>query len=249
MKNKIIIANWKMNKTIVETKSFINELFSQVNQTENTVVLCVPFTDLLAAKILLTNTNIALGAQNVHWEENGAFTGEISPGMIIEAGAKYVIVGHSERRKFFGDTDQTISKRLNAAINSGLTPVFCVGETLEEREKDLTKQVLKKQIEIGTGGISFSDISKVVIAYEPVWAIGTGKNATAEDADETIGHIREIIGNIYNEAVAEKLPVLYGGSMNEKNASELLSMKNIDGGLIGGASLDSAKFAKIVNYR
>ena len=249
MKNKIIVGNWKMNKTIVEAKSFINELLSQVIQTENTVALCVPFTDLLAAKILLANTNIALGAQNVHWEESGAFTGEISPSMLAEAGAKYVIVGHSERRKLFGDTDQTVNKRMNAAINFGLIPIFCVGETLEEREKDLTKQVLKRQIEIGTAEVSFSDIVKVVIAYEPVWAIGTGKNATAEDADETIGYIREIIGNIFNDTIAEKLPILYGGSMNENNAAELLSMNNIDGGLIGGASLDAAKFAKIVNYR
>ena len=246
MKNKFIAGNWKMNKTVAETKKFFDQLIPVVGGSKNTVVLCVPFTDLASAVQATENTNIAIGAQNVHWEESGAFTGEISAAMLTELGVKYVVIGHSERRQYFGETDETVSKRTKAALSAGLKPIVCVGETLEQREGGITEKVLSEQVKKGLDGVSAEDMKNVVIAYEPVWAIGTGKTATDEQANETIGFIRSVVKEVYGKETADELYILYGGSMNDKNAKGLLSMSEIDGGLIGGASLVPEKFEVIV---
>lgn len=246
MKNKFIAGNWKMNKTVAETKKFFDELIPVVAGSKNTVVLCVPFTDLASAVQATENTNIAIGAQNVHWAESGAFTGEISAAMLTELGVKYVVIGHSERRQYFGETDETVSKRTKAALSAGLKPIVCVGETLEQREGGITEKVLSEQVKKGLDGVSAEDMKNVVIAYEPVWAIGTGKTATDEQANETIGFIRSVVKEVYGKETADELYILYGGSMNDKNAKGLLSMSEIDGGLIGGASLVPEKFEVIV---
>ena len=246
MKNKFIAGNWKMNKTVAETKKFFDQLIPVVAGSKNTVVLCVPFTDLASAVQATKNTNIAIGAQNVHWAESGAFTGEISAAMLTELGVKYVVIGHSERRQYFGETDETVSKRTKAALSAGLKPIVCVGETLEQREGGITEKVLSEQVKKGLDGVSAEDMKNVVIAYEPVWAIGTGKTATDEQANETIGFIRSVVKEVYGKETADELYILYGGSMNDKNAKGLLSMSEIDGGLIGGASLVPEKFEVIV---
>ena len=246
MKNKFIAGNWKMNKTVAETKKFFDQLIPVVEGSKNTVVLCVPFTDLASAVQATENTNIAIGAQNVHWAESGAFTGEISAAMLVELGVKYVVIGHSERRQYFGETDETVSKRTKAALSAGLKPIVCVGETLEQREGGITEKVLSEQVKKGLDGVSAEDMKNVVIAYEPVWAIGTGKTATDEQANETIGFIRSVVKEVYGKETADELYILYGGSMNDKNAKGLLSMSEIDGGLIGGASLVPEKFEVIV---
>ncbi len=235
-----------MNKTVAETKKFFDELIPVVAGSKNTVVLCVPFTDLASAVQATENTNIAIGAQNVHWAESGAFTGEISAAMLTELGVKYVVIGHSERRQYFGETDETVSKRTKAALSAGLKPIVCVGETLEQREGGITEKVLSEQVKKGLDGVSAEDMKNVVIAYEPVWAIGTGKTATDEQANETIGFIRSVVKEVYGKETADELYILYGGSMNDKNAKGLLSMSEIDGGLIGGASLVPEKFEVIV---
>ena len=226
-----------MNKTVAETREFIKELIPLVKGANNRVALCVPFTDLAAAVEAAKGTNIGIGAQNVHWAESGAFTGEISAAMLKEAGVEYVVVGHSERRQYFGETDQTVLKRTLAALNAGLKPIVCVGETLAERESGKMQEVLKRQTEEGLKDVSAKQMQDVVIAYEPVWAIGTGKTATNEEANDAIGFIRSILANKFGNTVADATYIQYGGSMNEKNAADLLSMSEIDGGLIGGASL------------
>ena len=242
----IIAGNWKMNKTAAETTALINELKPLVAKSKPEVVVCVPFTDLDAAKTALEGSKIHLGAQNVAWADSGAFTGEISADMLLEKGVEYVIIGHSERRQYFGETNESVNKRTKQALNKGLKPIVCVGETLEEREKNRTKRVLKKQILEGFDGIT--DFTNIVIAYEPVWAIGTGKTATAEDANATIKYIRSVIGNNFGKEVAKALRIQYGGSMKPSNAKELMAERHIDGGLIGGASLKANDFAAIVNY-
>ena len=247
MKNKIIAGNWKMNKTIADTKALIGELIPLVADTNNTVIICVPLTDLATAVELTKGTNIHVGAQNCHFEKSGAFTGEISADMLKEMGVEYVIIGHSERRTYFGETDVTVNKRTLAALNAGLTAIVCVGETLAEREKNKTKRVLKKQVLEGLKDVT--DFSNIVIAYEPVWAIGTGKTATAEDANKTIGYIRSLVKKTWGAEVAKNLRIQYGGSMKPSNAKELMAMRNIDGGLIGGAALKAEDFAGIVNYK
>lgn len=249
MKNKFIAGNWKMNKTVAETREFIKELIPLVKGANNRVALCVPFTDLVAAVEVAKGTNIGIGAQNVHWAESGAFTGEISAAMLKEAGVEYVVVGHSERRQYFGETDQTVLKRTLAALNAGLKPIVCVGETLAERESGKMQEVLKRQTEEGLKDVSAKQMQDVVIAYEPVWAIGTGKTATNEEANDAIGFIRSILANKFGNTVADKTYIQYGGSMNEKNAADLLSMSEIDGGLIGGASLVPQKFQAIVKAK
>ena len=249
MKNKFIAGNWKMNKTIADTKAFINELIPLVAGANNRVVLCVPFTDLATAAELTKGTNIAIGAQNVHWAESGAFTGEISVNMLKELGVEYVVIGHSERRQYFGETDATVLKRTLAALAGGLKPIVCVGETLAEREGGLMEEVLKRQTLEGLAEVSAEQMADVVIAYEPVWAIGTGKTATNQEANDAIGYIRGILAQKYGNDVAEKVFIQYGGSMNEKNAGDLLSMPQIDGGLIGGASLVPEKFQAIVKAK
>lgn len=243
MKNKIIAGNWKMNKTRAETETLVKELLPLVADSRNTVVICVPYTDLYLAAELTRGTNVHVGAQNCHWKESGAFTGEIAPSMLKESGAEYVVIGHSERRTYFGETDETVLLRTKAALSAGLKPIVCIGETLAERQSGRTEEVLRRQITEG-----FKDISAdFVVAYEPVWAIGTGVTATNEQANETIGFIRGVFAEMYGRDFAEKLYILYGGSMNDANAEGLLGMSDVDGGLIGGASLVASKFAAIVH--
>ncbi len=247
MRKPIIAGNWKMNKTMAETKALITELAPMVADAECDVVVCVPFTDLMAAKKAVKGTNIKLGAQNIHWAESGAFTGEISANMLKELKVEYVIIGHSERRQYFGETDETVNKRTQAALAARLKPIVCVGETEQERENGLTEKVLYTQITEGLKGFKSKDFDKIVIAYEPVWAIGTGKTATAKDANETIGYIRSVLNKKFRGA-GDKVRIQYGGSMKPANCKELMAEEEIDGGLIGGASLKAADFAKIVNY-
>lgn len=238
-----------MNKTVAETREFIKELIPLVKGANNRVALCVPFTDLVAAVEAAKGTNIGIGAQNVHWAQSGAFTGEISADMLKEAGAEYVVIGHSERRQYFGETDQTVLMRTLAALSAGLKPIVCVGETLGERENGKMQQVLKRQTEEGLKDVSAEQMKDVTIAYEPVWAIGTGKTATNDEANDAIGYIRSILASKFGSAVAEETYIQYGGSMNEKNAADLLAMSEIDGGLIGGASLVPQKFQAIVKAK
>ena len=246
MRKPIIAGNWKMNNTASEGVALIEALKPLVKDADCEVVACVPAIDIPAVAQAIKGTNIALGAQNVHFAEKGAYTGEISANMLKEYGVKYVIIGHSERRQYFGETDETVNKRTLAALAAGLTPIVCIGESLEERETGKTEKVLDKQIVEGMKGID--DISKIVIAYEPIWAIGTGKTATAEQADETIGYIRKKLAEVFCPNCAAKVRIQYGGSMNAGNCKQLMAMEEIDGGLIGGASLKAADFAAIVNY-
>jgi len=238
-----------MNKTIAETKQFINELIPLVKDANNRVALCVPFTNLAIAVEMTKGTNIGIGAQNVHWAESGAFTGEISVNMLKELGVEYVVIGHSERRQYFGETDATVLKRTLAALAGGLKPIVCVGETLSEREGGLMEEVLKRQTLEGLAEVTAEQMADVVIAYEPVWAIGTGKTATNQEANDAIAYIRGILADKYGKEVADNVYIQYGGSMNEKNAADLLSMPQIDGGLIGGASLVPQKFEAIVKAK
>ena len=247
MRKKIIAGNWKMNKTASEAESFIKELAPLVKGAKCTVIACVPFTDLYAAVKAAKRTNIKIGAENLHYEKSGAFTGEISADMLVDLGVSYVIIGHSERRQYFGETDQTVNLKIKAALAAGLKPIVCVGELLSEREDNITNEVLWRQTKIAFKDVSAEDAKKIIIAYEPVWAIGTGKTATSEQADEACGSIRSCIASLYGKAVSNKIAIQYGGSMNAKNAAELLAKPNVDGGLIGGASLKSADFATIVS--
>lgn len=247
MRKPIIAGNWKMNKTATECRELVTALAPKVKNAACDVVICVPFTDIALAAELCKGTNIAVGAQNVAWADSGAFTGEISAAMLKEAGASYVIIGHSERRQYFGETDKTVNARLVKAIEYGLKPIVCVGETLAEREDGKTEQVCKTQVEGAFEGIAAQDAQNTVIAYEPVWAIGTGKTATNEQADETIGYIRSVVESLYGKAVADAVRIQYGGSMNAKNVDGLMAKPQIDGGLIGGASLKADDFAYIVN--
>ena len=246
MRKPIIAGNWKMNNTASEGVALVKAIAPLVKNASCDVVVCVPAIDIPAVSEALKGTNIGLGAENVHYAEKGAFTGEISAAMLKEYGVKYVIIGHSERRQYFGETDETVNKRTLTAIAAGLTPIVCIGESLEERETGKTEEVLARQIHEGMKNID--DITKIVIAYEPVWAIGTGKTATAEQANETIGFIRKTIGEMFCPKCAEALRIQYGGSMNAGNCKELMAMPEIDGGLIGGASLKAPDFAAIVNF-
>ena len=246
MRKPIIAGNWKMNNTASEGVALVKAIAPLVKNASCDVVVCVPAIDIPAVSGALKGTNIGLGAENVHYAEKGAFTGEISAAMLKEYGVKYVIIGHSERRQYFGETDETVNKRTLTAIAAGLTPIVCIGESLEERETGKTEEVLARQIHEGMKNIQ--DITKIVIAYEPVWAIGTGKTATAEQANETIGFIRKTIGEMFCPKCAEALRIQYGGSMNAGNCKELMAMPEIDGGLIGGASLKAPDFAAIVNF-
>jgi triosephosphate isomerase len=235
-----------MNNTAAETKELLEQLIPKVQDAKSEVVVCVPYTSLHTASQMLKNTNIGLGAQNVHWSDKGAFTGEISASMLLEMGVKYVIIGHSERRQYFGETDQTVNKRVIQALSNGLTPILCVGETEQQRLSGQTDEVNRRQLTIGLQDIYEEDAQKIVIAYEPVWAIGTGRTATEQDADETIGKIREMLSVMYSRDTALKIRIQYGGSMNSKNAQGLMAMPQIDGGLIGGASLKAEDFSLIV---
>ena len=242
----IIAGNWKMNKTPSETTALINEMKPLVADAGCKVVLCVPFVDIDAALKAADGSNIEIGAENCHFEKSGAFTGEVSAPMLKEMGVKYVIIGHSERRQYFGETDVTVNLRLKAALSEGLKVILCVGETLEQREQNITAELVAMQTKIALGGVSKADAANVIIAYEPVWAIGTGKTATADQAEEVCAIIRNVVADIYDTETAEAMTVQYGGSMNAKNADELLSKENVDGGLIGGASLKAEDFSIIV---
>ena len=246
MRKPIIAGNWKMNKTPVEGANLVNELKPLVQDAECDVVVCVPATDIYAVSEAVKGSNIHLGAQNVHFAESGAYTGEISADMLLALGVEYVIIGHSERRQYFGETDETVNKRTLTALNKGLIPIVCVGETLEERETGKTEEVLRRQTVEGLKGVE--DLTKLVIAYEPVWAIGTGRTATSEQANETIGFIRKVVAETFCPKCAAAVRIQYGGSMKGSNAKELMAQPEIDGGLIGGASLKAADFAQVVNY-
>ena len=248
MARKIIIAgNWKMNKSASEGKTLVEDLKGRVSSFNDVdIVVCPPFTTLAAVVKAAEGSNIKVGAQNVHWAENGAFTGEISAAMLKEAGAEYVIIGHSERRQYFGETDETVNKRLKAALAAGLKPIVCIGELLDEREGGKTEAVLDKQIKAGFAGLTPLDMNKIVIAYEPVWAIGTGKTATPEMAEETHAYIRKVLAGLFGGTTAEAIRIQYGGSMKADNAAELMKQPDIDGGLIGGASLKADSFADLI---
>lgn len=246
-KRKAIIAgNWKMNKTPKEAKELLNAITPLVKDAGCEVIACVPYVDLATALEATEGTNVKIGAENCHWAESGAFTGEISTGMLKEMGVEYVVLGHSERRQYFGETDETVNKRTKAALAAGLKPIVCVGELLWERECDITEEVIARQIKLDLFNVTEEELKNVVIAYEPVWAIGTGKTATADQAEEVCSFIRATIAKLYNQAAADAVTIQYGGSMNDGNADELLSKTNVDGGLIGGASLVAEKFATIV---
>lgn len=249
MRKPIIAGNWKMNKTVKEAVELIENLKPLVAKSKPEVVVCVPYTDLWAVSEAIKGSKIKLGAENVAWADSGAYTGEISAEMLKEIGVEYVIIGHSERRQYFGETDQSVNLRLKQALKSQLKPIVCVGETLTEREKNRTKKVLRKQILEGFNDINAEDFANIVIAYEPVWAIGTGKTATAEDANKTIGFIRNLVKKTWGAEVSKALRIQYGGSMKPSNAKELMAMRNIDGGLIGGAALKAEDFSAIVNYK
>lgn len=242
----VIAGNWKMNKTAAEAAELINELIPEVSGADCGVVICTPFTDLPVAVSKTAGTNIKVGAQNVHFEKSGAFTGEISADMLTELGVEYVVIGHSERRQYFGETDVTVNKRVTAALAAGLKVILCVGESKTEREQGITAELVALQTKIALMGVSEADLANVIIAYEPVWAIGTGLTATAEQAEDVCKGIREVVASLYSNSAAEALTIQYGGSMNAKNADELLAMPNIDGGLIGSASLKAPDFGAIV---
>lgn len=245
---KVVIAgNWKMNKNAEETKLLLSEIKEKLPKTDATILLCVPAINIGTAVDAVNGTNINIGAQNCHWEKSGAFTGEISADMLKSFGIKYAIVGHSERRQYFGETDETVNKRALACLRNDIHPVICVGENLEERENNITETVIRTQVEKALIDFTKDDIKNSIIAYEPVWAIGTGKTASAEQAEEVCKFIRTILTEIFDKETAQSVTIQYGGSMNAKNAKELLSMENIDGGLIGGASLKADDFATIVS--
>ena len=246
LRKAIIAGNWKMNKTPAQTTELINEMKPLVKDAGCEVVLCVPYVDIPAAIEAAKGSNIAIGAENVHFEKSGAFTGEISAEMLTELGVEYVIIGHSERRQYFGETDITVNKRTKAAIEAGLTAIVCVGEMLEDREQGITSELVAMQTKIALLGVSAEQMKKVVIAYEPVWAIGTGKTATAEQANEVCAVIRSTLASLYGDDVANATTIQYGGSMNAANADELVAQPDVDGGLIGGSSLKAQDFSVIV---
>ena len=248
MRRTVIAGNWKMNMTPSQTAAFIKELAPMVaGKDACDIVLCVPYIDIATAVEAAKGTNIKIGAENVHFEEKGAYTGEVAANMLTACGVKYVIIGHSERRQYFGETDETVNLRTKAALAAGMTVILCLGEVKEQRLAGITKEVVSMQTKLDLAGVTAEEMKRVIIAYEPVWAIGTGLTATPEQADETCGQIREALAELYGAEVAESTTIQYGGSMNEKNAAELLSKPNVDGGLIGGASLVAAKFTAIVD--
>lgn len=246
-RHKTIVGNWKMNKTPEEAERLINAIKFKLGEPACEVVLCVPFVDLHIATETTRGTEIKIGAQNCHFEQSGAYTGEISARMLKTLSVEYVILGHSERRAYFNENDEMISKKVKAALAEGLNVIFCVGETSQERELNVTSEKISLQVKAGLTGVSAEELQNVSVAYEPVWAIGTGKTATKELANEVCGEIRELLSSLYGERTASEVPILYGGSMNAENARDLLSMENIDGGLIGGASLDADEFLQIIN--
>ncbi len=246
LRKAVIAGNWKMNKIPAEAKVLIEEIAPLVKNAVCDVVVCVPYVDLCTALETTKGTNIHVGAENCHWEPSGAYTGEISAPMLKAMGVEYVIIGHSERRTYFGETDVTVNKRVRAALDNGLKVILCVGEYLEQREQGITAELVAMQVKIALGGVSAEELKNIIIAYEPVWAIGTGLTATADQAEEVCAQIRATLASLYCEDCANAVTIQYGGSMNAKNAKELLSKENVDGGLIGGASLKAPDFAAIV---
>lgn len=245
-RRRIIAGNWKMNKTPSEAKVLIDELLPLVKNDAVDVVFCVPAIDIMPAVEAVKGSNVSIGAENLYFEESGAYTGEISPGMLVDAGAKYVIIGHSERREYFAETDETVNKKVKKAFEHDLTPIICCGETLTQRKQGIYVDWIRMQIKIAFQDVTADQAKKAVIAYEPIWAIGTGETATADQAQEVCAAIRQVIGEVYDQATAEEIRIQYGGSMNAGNAAELLAKPDIDGGLIGGASL-KPDFGDIVN--
>ena len=248
MRRKVIAGNWKMNMLPGETINFIEQIAPMVKKSENEIILCVPFTDIFYAWHSLEGSNIKLGAQNMHWEESGAYTGEVSGQMLKSVGVEYVILGHSERRAYFAETDETVNKKIKAAFANELKPIVCVGESLDQREAGKTEEIITNQTEKALEGLTNEQIKNTIIAYEPIWAIGTGKTATAEDANNSIKAIRNKIESLYGKDVAQEVIIQYGGSVKSSNAKELFETSDIDGALVGGASLKPDEFAKIVNY-
>ncbi|HBG3258010.1 TPA: triose-phosphate isomerase [Clostridioides difficile] len=247
MRKPIIAGNWKMHKTIKEALEFVNEVKDKVNSNKVEAVICAPFTLLKDLKEATKGTNIKIGAQNMHFEEKGAFTGEVSPLMLKEIDMDYVVIGHSERRQYFNETDETVNKKVLKALEVGIDPILCVGETLEQREAGKTKDVCKVQVEKALENVLKDDLAKVVVAYEPIWAIGTGKTATAEDANDVISYIREVIKGLYGE-LANEVRIQYGGSVKPSNVAEIMGQSDIDGALVGGASLASNDYLDLVNF-
>ena len=246
MRKPMIAGNWKMHKTVDEAVSLAKEIRDGVGDIDHVeVVLCPPFTALGAVARAISGSNLSLGAQNMYWEEEGAYTGEISPRFLVDLGCGWVIIGHSERRKYFGELDEYVNRKTKAALKSGLKPIVCVGETLEEREKGVTEKVVETQVTGALTGLSPHDLEKLVIAYEPVWAIGTGRTASPSTANEVHTYIRQLITVLFNESTASEMRILYGGSVTPENISELISMAEIDGALVGGASLRASSFVDI----
>lgn len=248
MRKPIIAGNWKMHKTIAEAVEFVNEIKGKVNNTDVEAVICAPFTLLKDLKEATKGTPIKIGAQNMHYADNGAFTGEISAPMLKELDIDYVVLGHSERRQYFNETNETVNKKVLKALEAGIDPILCIGETLEEREADKTKDVCKVQTEKALENVTAEDMTKVVIAYEPIWAIGTGKTATAEQANDVIAYVREVVKGLYGEEISEEVRIQYGGSVKPSNVSEIMNQTDIDGALVGGASLQPADFTELVNF-
>ncbi len=246
MRKPIIAGNWKMNKTIKEGLEFIEEVKGQT-EGDVEVLVCAPFTLLKDLKLATKGTNIKIGAENMHYENSGAFTGEVAPANLVEIGMDYVIIGHSERREYYGETDETCNKKVLKAIEVGIYPILCCGETLEEREADKTMDKVKGQIVAGLAGVKAEDLAKVVIAYEPIWAIGTGKTATAEQANEVIAYIRQVVRDIYGD-LADQVRIQYGGSVKPANVAEIMGQSDIDGALVGGASLKPADFLGLLKF-
>lgn len=247
MRRKVIAGNWKMNKSPKDVEEFMERFPGLVSDTENEVILCVPFIDLCKAVKLSKGTNVKIGAQNMHFKDSGAYTGEISPKMLNDLNVEYVIIGHSERREYFNETDETVNLKIKAALTHDLKPIVCVGETLEQREAGITKEFVTGQVRNALKEITEDELKKIIIAYEPIWAIGTGKTASKEDANEVCKWIREELRALYG-GVADEIIIQYGGSVKSSNAKDLFEMSDIDGGLVGGASLEPEEFSKIVKY-
>ena len=247
MRKKIVAGNWKMNKTPSEAVELVNMLKPLCANEDFDVVFCVPAIDIIPAMEAAKGSNIAIGAENMYYEESGAYTGEISPAMLVDAGVKYVVLGHSERREYFAETNETVNKKMLKAFEHGITPIMCCGETLEQREQGVTMDFIRQQVKVGFLNVTADQAKTAVIAYEPIWAIGTGKTATTEQAQEVCAEIRKCIAEIYDDATAAAIRIQYGGSVNAKTAPDLFAQADIDGGLVGGASL-KADFGQIVNY-
>lgn len=247
MRTTVVAGNWKMNKTPKQTTELINELKPLVADSKNKCIVCVPFTSLANAIEACKGSNIEVGAENMYFEEKGAFTGEIAPDMLSEMGVKYVILGHSERRQYFAETNETVNKKVLKAFEHNLTPIICVGESLEQREQGITVELVRMQTKIALGGLTADQVKKCIIAYEPIWAIGTGKTATSDQAQEVCKAIRDVVAEVYGKDAADEIIVQYGGSVNAGNSKELFAKEDIDGGLVGGASLKANDFSVIVN--